>query len=136
MGAWGSGTFDNDTACDWSYRLEDAEDLSLVIEAVDAVLEVGDDYLDVDLGSEGLAACEVIAGLKGKPGERSSYSRTVDDWVQANPMVPPKDLVDRAVLAIDRVQTEPSELLELWNEGGPNSEWHAAVKDLRDRVQG
>jgi hypothetical protein len=136
MGAWGAGTFENDTACDWSYQLEDAEDLSVVQGAIDAVLDVGDDYLDADLGCEGLAASEVIARLKGNHGEKSSYSQTVDDWVQAHPMAPPQELVDRAVLAIDRVQTEPSELFDLWNEGGPDTEWNAVVKNLRDRVIG
>ena len=29
MGAWGTGVFDNDTACDWSYDLEKTKDFSL-----------------------------------------------------------------------------------------------------------
>jgi len=39
MGAWGTGNFDNDTALDWVYDLEDREDLSLVVDTIDAVLQ-------------------------------------------------------------------------------------------------
>jgi len=35
---------------------------------------------------------------------------------------------------IDRVLSEPSELLELWKEGDA-SEWQAVVADLQNRVQ-
>jgi hypothetical protein len=30
MGAWGTGIFDNDTACDWAYDLKETSDLSLL----------------------------------------------------------------------------------------------------------
>lgn len=48
MGAWGVNTFDNNTACDWIYELEHADDLSPVREALTRVLTVGDWYLDAE----------------------------------------------------------------------------------------
>ena len=36
MGAWGTGIFDNDMACDWAGELDGAEDLSPVEEALEA----------------------------------------------------------------------------------------------------
>ena len=135
MGAWDVGTFDNDTACDWAYDLEDAEDLSVVSEAFSHVLAVGDEYLDSNDACTGLAACEVVARLKGNWGPRNSYTETVDTWVAAHPQMPPEELVRQASAVIERVVTSPSELLELWEEGDA-TEWRNAVEDLRRRVEG
>jgi uncharacterized protein DUF4259 len=46
MGAWGTGIFDNDTACDWAYGLKETNDLSLIESALDKVLTVGAEYLN------------------------------------------------------------------------------------------
>lgn len=134
MGARDVDTFDNDTACDWAYDLEGTADLSYVRDAIGAVLEVGNEYLDSDEACMALAACEVLARLKGHWGKRDSYTETVDKWVQAHPQTPPADLIDAAVSAIDRIRTQPSELLELWEEGAA-ADWHASVDDLRKRVE-
>lgn len=134
MGAWGVNTFDNDTACDWIHGLEDVEDLSLVRETLANVLAVGTEYLDSDIACEGLAACEVIARLKGNWGMKNAYTESLDKWVTEHPANPPTDLVDQALAAIDRILTPPSELRELWDEEGENTEWRDAVNDLRSRV--
>lgn len=133
MGAWGHETFHNDTACDFTAQLTAAADLGVVEKALGAVLETGDDYLDSDLGSEALAACEVLARLQGRWGVRDSYSEQLDAWIVAHPQTPPKALLDRAVKTIDRIRSESSELQELW-EGQDN--WIKAVTDLRARVIG
>jgi hypothetical protein len=134
MGAWGVNTFENDTACDWIYGLDDVEDLSLVRETLANVLAVGTEDLDPDIACEGLAACEVIARLKGNWGTQDTYTETLDKWVQEHPAIPPADLVDQALAVIDRVLTPPSELMELWDEERENKKWIEAVKDLRLRV--
>jgi hypothetical protein len=134
MGAWDVDTFDNDTACDWAGELDATSDLSIVREAFNAVIEAGNDYLDSDEASTALAACEVLARLKGQWGKRDAYTETVDRWVTAHPQTPPPDLIKMALSTIDRIRTEPSELLELWEEDDA-SPWHAAVEDLRQRVE-
>jgi hypothetical protein len=134
MGAWGVGTFDNDTACDWAYGLEEADDFTLVRGTLDRVLTVGGDYLDSDTACEGLAACEVIARLKGKWGVRNPYTETVDKWVEGHASLPYEGLVPLASAVIDRVLMKPSELLELWEEGDA-TDWKRAVQDLRGRVE-
>ena len=133
MGAWGTDTFDNDTACDWAVGLEGVSDLSFVQETLDRVLTVGKDYLDADDGCEGLAACEVIARLRGNYGVRNAYTEDVDRWVEHHNSLSTDELVDLALAVIDRVLAAPSELLELWDEGEA-TEWHNAVDDLRKRV--
>jgi hypothetical protein len=134
MGAWGTGVFENDTACDWSYGLEDVDDLSLVEGALDQVLSTGSDYLDSDVAVEALAACEVIARLRGRSGERNAYTKTVDAWVAAHSVEPPAALIQRALAAIDRVLAEPSELLELWSESDSHDAWRAGLTNLRERI--
>lgn len=136
MGAWAHDTFDNDTACDWAFGLENASDLSYVIQALAQVLETGDDYLDADIAVEGLAACEVVARLKGNWGVRNAYTEPVDNWVNAHPTAIPPHLVEQATAVIDRVLSSPSELLELWEDGNDPKEWHKAVSNLRARVIG
>jgi Domain of unknown function (DUF4259) len=133
MGAWSVDTFGNDTACDWAFKLEEIDGLDLVRQTLEAVLTGGDDYLDSDPASEALAACELIARLKGRPGLQNSYSETVDKWVEANRIAVPEALTKAAHLVIERILTPPSELLELWEEGDA-SEWRASVADLRERV--
>jgi hypothetical protein len=134
MGAWSAETFGNDTACDWSYGLEKVEDLGLVRQAIEAVTAVKEDYLDSEVACECLAACEVIARLKGNWGLRDPYTAHVDKWVEGHKIKPPDDLIQAALAAIDRILAPSSELLDLWEEG-EEGEWHTAVADLRNRVR-
>lgn len=133
MGTWAAHTFGNDAACDWTYGLEEVDDLSLVLQAIEAVLEAEDDSLDAYLAREGLAACEVIARLKGNWGLRNAYSESLDQWVETHQISPSENLVQSALAVIDRVLGQSSELRELWEEGDA-SEWRQAVDNLRERV--
>lgn len=134
MGAWGTGIFDNDTACDWAYELEEASDLSLIESALDKVLNVGAEYLDASEAEEALAAAEAIARLKGNWGIRESYTETMDKWVETTRLTPPQALIEKALRAIERVLSGPSELLELWSESGDGAAWEESVKDLCKRL--
>jgi hypothetical protein len=133
VGAWGELAFDNDTANDWAYGLEEVDDLSLV-ESTFAELEaVGLRYLDGDSACNALAACEVLARLRGQPGYTNAYTEKVDKWVASHHLEPPAPLINRSVAAIDRILGENSELRELWEEGDPGP-WRTAVADLHGRL--
>ncbi len=132
MGAWSEDAFGNDTACDWASDLEEETDLEFIIETLENVVEEEDD-LDSDEASEALAACEVIARLKGNWGVRNSYTEIIDAWVKAHPISPSADLVALADTAIGRILGENSELRELWAETGENT-WEKSVQELRRRV--
>lgn len=135
MGAWGHLAFDNDTANDWAYDLEEVDDLSLV-EAAFAELEaVGADYLDQDIACNALGACEVLARLQGHPGYTNSYTEKVDQWVAARKITPSAALLKRASAAIDRILADKSELRELWEEGDDGDAWRKSVEDLRVRMR-
>ena len=88
MGAWGTGIFDNDTACDWAADLAESSDLSVIEAALDGVLEAGSEYLDVDKATEARAAAEVIARLQGNWGVQDVYTESVDAWVGETKLVP------------------------------------------------
>ncbi len=133
MGAWGHLAFDNDTANDWAYGLEDTDDLSLVEEAFEELEEVGGAYLDQDIACCALAACEVLARCQGNAGYENSYTEKVDEWVAANAIEPPLALLRRASAAIDRILGPDSELRELWDDSG-ESEWRDSVEHLRKRL--
>ncbi len=137
MGTWGVLAFDNDTADDWAYDLEDVDDLALVKSALGEVLEAGEDYLDSDLACDALAACEVLARLRGQTGYTNSYTEKVDRWVEAHKdrVLPSEELLSLASAAIDRILGEDSELRELWDEGAGGEEWRAAVENLRQRLR-
>ncbi len=135
MGAWSEDTFGNDSACDWIGTFLDDPGLPAVKSAIEAVLEA-DDYLDSDEACDCLAACEVIARLQGKWGLRNAYSEELDHWIEENPTVVPDDLKAAADSAIVRILGSDSELPELWDEGGRNVDWHNAIDDLRERIQG
>ncbi len=134
MGAWSEETFGNDSACDWIGGFVENPGLAAIREAVDAVLYC-DDYLDSGEACDCLAACEVIARLQGRWGVRDSYSEDLDRWVEAHPMSVPEDLKDAADLAIEKILGSNSELRELWDDGGRNEKWHAAINNLRERLK-
>lgn len=134
MGAWGTDTFENDSACDWGHDLEDYDDLELVEQAITAVMELGSDDIGADVAVQALAACEVVARLKGGFGVRNAYTERVDAWVAKHRLVPPPKLVARALVVLDRVTVAPSELLELWQEVDEHEAWRKSVAGLRARV--
>ena len=134
MGAWSEETFGNDTACDWKGDFLDAPGMAKIAEALYAVLNETH-YIEGDIACEALAACEVIARLKGNWGVRDAYSQSLDQWIEQNPQNLPPELIARAEAAIARIMSSDSELPELWDEGGRNEAWHRAVEDLTERVK-
>jgi hypothetical protein len=141
MGAWGHDSFDNDDACDWAANFDVGDDgrpapadLTIVESALAAVLDESE-YVESNVGCEAIAACEVLARLRGKPGRQDAYSESIDRWVAATTDRPGDDLVARAVTALDRILAPASELRELWEDAdGPDGDWHRAVRDLRSRL--
>jgi hypothetical protein len=55
MGTWGVNAFENDTAGDWGFGLEEVSDLELVRTTLQGVVDTRD-YLESDPACEALAA--------------------------------------------------------------------------------
>ncbi|MER6391547.1 DUF4259 domain-containing protein [Streptomyces sp. NPDC001523] len=128
MGTWDVGPFDNDTAADFCASLDEAVDADrpgLVRDALVRVLDA-DDPLDQHLAVEAVAAAALVTVQC--PGGRPVTSAYGPDLP-----VPalPADLRDMAVRALDRVQSEPSELRELWAETDRYPHWLHSLRLLR-----
>ena len=132
MGAWGTGVFDNDTACDWAYGLEGQTDLGLIERTLDVAL-ANDEGLDASDAEEALAAAETVARLQGHWGVRNSYTANVDAWVEKIGLQPSPALARKAHAAIDHVLGETSEIVELWEDSAELDEWKRVVDELRSR---
>lgn len=134
MGTWSEDTFGNDVAADWALSFSEKPGMDSVSELIHEVNECSE-YLDSYLSCCCLAACEVIARLKGNWGIRDSFSEQLDLWIEKNPQSPSQELIAEAVKAITKIAGPNSELAELWDEDGYNSEWHEQIDDLLERVK-
>lgn len=130
MGAWGLGHFDNDDAMDWSADLFDIGE-EMIDEAFQRVRDEKGEYLEADLCSFALAAAEVVAAMRGKPG--TSLPEDIADWVKGKP-APSNDRVSAAREAVEAVLKE-SELRDLWDEAEQLDEWQPLVDDLVRRLK-
>ncbi|MBD2108098.1 DUF4259 domain-containing protein [Nodosilinea sp. FACHB-13] len=133
MGTWSVDAFGNDDAADWVIELTKSDDLSLVEAAINGVLAESD-YLDAADAAIALAAIEVIARLNGNWGDRNAYTEPVDDWVAQVNVQPEPALLAQARAAIDRILSEDSEMLELWQDSGDYEDWLGSVENLRSRI--
>lgn len=133
MGTWGTGSFENDQASDWVYDLEESEGLPFLEQTVEAVAALGDEYLEAPDAESAIAAAETLACLRGRPGK--PLTDALETWVAANPLEVPDPLLKRAVLAVERVQRPPSELLELWEVAPEFGTWQASLADLQRRLK-
>ncbi|WP_200424237.1 DUF4259 domain-containing protein [Streptomyces sp. NE5-10] len=133
MGTWDIGPFDNDTAADFSYRVDEADEgkkAEVLRAAFREVTGTGEEYLDADFSMEAIASAALVAAQcpDGEP-VTTSYG----------PKKPlgalPEELRAEAVAALDRVLAEPSELLELWEESD-GEEWKTGVRKLRGVLAG
>ena len=133
MGAWGYGNFENDALLNsLNYFVEEAEDSVVAIAEAFRWLDEPDGLSDDDMCSEMLAACEVIAALKGAPAP--DLPENVQDWVQEHQFEEVEHLRTTALAAIEQITTE-SELKNLWEDSDDYSNWLAVQADLRVRLQ-
>ncbi|MEU6815494.1 DUF4259 domain-containing protein [Streptomyces sp. NPDC046860] len=126
MGTWDVGPFDNDTAADFCGDLDEAaagEREGIVRGALTRVIDTVD-YLEAPESEVAVAAAALVAAQcpRGEP---------------ADPVYGPEELLpdlsglrDLARQALDRVMTEPSELMGLWAESG-GATWRANVRQLQ-----
>jgi Domain of unknown function (DUF4259) len=132
VGAWGTGSFQNDSASDWFYTVEEAVEPGLVIGSAldDALAEAG--YLELDPASAAVAAAELLASSAGQPAD--DLPDHIRRWVTEHSHRPYAAEIEQAVYAVERVRAE-SELRERWDEEqGPENSWLQAIDDLIARL--
>jgi uncharacterized protein DUF4259 len=132
MGAWGSGSFENDDASDWLAEFCHDPKEKVISDTLSTIAGMNaDEYLEGADSSVGLAAAEIVAALNGSPNPEmpSEAKECVSKLnVTANPR-----LVSLALKVVERIKTN-SELKELWDESENPSEWYDAVRDLQVRL--
>jgi len=133
MGAWGKGIYDNDDACDFVGEVVDSLDLSRIDSAVNEVLNANT-YLEAPLAAQGLVAADVVARLRGEWGDRNSYTGVIAQWAERANVTASDELLRKARQVVQRVRTEPSELLELWSDDPDPETWHATLDTLLQRL--
>lgn len=130
MGTWGIGNFENDAAADWVYQL-DKFDGSTIIAATLEEITTADDYLDVGECTIALAAAEVVAALKGNPGD--NVPEEVIYWITYREPRWDNHLVELARQAVTRITTN-SELQMLFEESADFESWLAVQDNLLQRL--
>ncbi|CAL9537764.1 DUF4259 domain-containing protein [Streptomyces sp. enrichment culture] len=129
MGTWGPGPFDNDTAADFADTLDETAPEGRAALVRDALVRAADTpmYLDAGFADEAVAAAALVAAqCPGGEGADPVYG-------PGEPLPDLTGLRPLAVEALDRVLSEPSELLELW-AGPGGARWRAGVGRLRDAL--
>ncbi|MEU6541550.1 DUF4259 domain-containing protein [Streptomyces sp. NPDC047000] len=127
MGTWDVGPFGNDRAADLCCDLDEAtadEREGIVRGALTRVIDTVD-YLEVP-ESEAAAAAAALVAAQCPGGEPADPVYGPDE-----PLPDLTGLRDLARQALDRVMTEPSELMELWAESG-GAPWHTNVRQLQN----
>jgi hypothetical protein len=136
MGTWGIGPFGNDDAVDLLGSLDDAEPAMAVALLRDALTAADtDEYLQVDVAQAAVAAAAIVAAQH--PGGPRLDPSTVSAWLaEGNGLDLPDELAGLALVALDRVVGERSELRGLWQEGGRLQEFRATLAPLRVALTG
>ena len=129
MGAWGTGSFENDDARDWVVdlgTLAPADLTKILVQAADDPA-----YLEAPAASIAVAAAEVVAALNGSPAVGAPAA--ILDWTHKHQQASTPELKGLALRALDRVRRN-SEVKDLWMEADGLNDWIAALKDLQARL--
>jgi hypothetical protein len=125
VGAWGSGSFENDDAADWLAKLDavaPADLTRIFLRAAD-----NPEYLEAPEASITVAAAEVLASPS------INVVPAIVDWRAKHEHAINSELKALAIRALDRVRTN-SEVKDLWLEADGLNDWTAAIRELQERL--
>ena len=131
MGAWGSGTFDNDDAADWVYELLESADLAPAREALAATMD-SDGWLEIPEGARAVAAASVVAA--GFDGDVRGLPDEAAEWLEDHPDAGTLADARLAIDALERVASVDSELREVWLEAPNGPAWVEEIARLAYRL--
>lgn len=129
-GAWGPGSFENDDALDWAAQCVASKGAGMIGTTLQTALT--SDAIEAPDGAMVVAAAEVVAAAKGKPGK--ALPQELRDWLDHQPNSEIAKLAPLARKALDRVkQVDVSELRQLWDESG-DRHWASLISELEGRL--
>ncbi|EIF8963215.1 DUF4259 domain-containing protein [Vibrio parahaemolyticus] len=138
MGAWSEDNFGNDSASDWIWELEKSKGVNTLLSPIQSVLNENE-YLEVDICSEALAASEVIAAAITNdhtllPDEARNWLNRKQGWLIGRKPQVTAGHAKQALRAVQKVLSN-SELQELWEEDGVNEKWRAIQNNLIAKLE-
>ena len=131
MGAWGTGTFDNDDAADWAYELVESADLAPARAALAATMD-SDGWLEIPESARAVAAASVVAA--GFDGDVRGLPDEVVEWIEYHPDAGTLADARLAIDALERVASVDSELREVWLEAANGPAWVEEIARLVYRL--
>ena len=142
MGTWANDPFGNDLACDWVFDLTKKGNsglfgkpgLNFIKATLEKALSTGDEYLEAPDADEGIAAADTVARLRGHFYERNAYTKRLDGWVAKEKKSDHQPLATLALKVVERVLSQPSELLDLWEESAEAESWKQQMATLKERL--
>ncbi len=135
MGAWGASVFEDDSSLDWLEGDYASGGASAVVSALDTASDTPvTGYLEVDEGAAAWAAAEVVATALGDLADGISPDNLELLNAHGTEVRDTDGIEGKAKAALDRIVSGNSELNELWLESDKQSDWVAAINDLRRRL--
>jgi hypothetical protein len=128
MGAWDSGSFENDAAGDFVGKVVDGGGVRAVRAALKSF-----DPADEESGMRAVAAAEIIAAANGTPIK--GLNDEVTEWLGARKRNLTTTDAAVALEIIKRVSSNDSALASVWSKTGDDSQWHAGLADLVKRLE-
>lgn len=129
MAAWGTKTFEEDTANDWIKELIDSEDAR---EFLFESLSIDPGYIEADQAALVLAASETLIALLDEP--RAGVPGELVDWLGDNECDDVSDLPLIAIPALAKVIGDESELRDIWSDSEDFEEWLENVESIREVI--
>lgn len=136
MGAWGTGVFEDDFACDFICEIADSG--SSAKKVIKRVLKAGkrshNRFIDSDLCSELLATAALASGTLPDGEEEPEEFRAASEIVRG--VLKPKDLVALRGFVQGVIESERSELRQLWEETDEFSTWQTGARQVLQSIPG
>ncbi len=130
MSAWGTGTFDDDFACDWLEDLGDSDPIAFFEHCLDLT---GQDDLEYLACVGVVCTAEMIHAICC--GRRDELPQPAGQWLRDNRALPVGRLVPAAIGGLRRVLGHQSEMRDRWEDNEELFDsWIAGITDLVDRL--
>ncbi|CAH0525187.1 hypothetical protein CTH30272_00593 [Allocatenococcus thiocycli] len=138
MGAWSEDNFGNDSASNWIWELEKSKGVNTLLSPIQSVVNENE-YLEVDICSEALAASEVIAAAITNdhillPDEARNWLNRKQGWLIGRKPQITAEHAKQALRAVQKILSS-SELQELWEEDGVNEKWREIQSNLIAKLE-
>jgi tetratricopeptide (TPR) repeat protein len=133
LGSWDVSVFGNDEAREWLSELILSTSTEPIFRALVNAAKVRDtEYLQAPECERALAAAELVASARGKPG--SEIPPALTTWLSEQKFVAGTQIADLAIRVLDRIAAN-SELRELWADTDSAEDWENTVRNLQQRLR-